>query len=88
VRGQVGGHLHPRHDQDDRGIADVAARHRRDFVDHDSAWLFDPGGGGGFQRDPGQWRLDRVVVSGQTVTEAVASKRSSWMITTGLGFPV
>ena len=27
-------------------------------------------------------------VSGQTVTEAVASKRSSWTITTGLGFPV
>ena len=26
-------------------------------------------------------------VSGQTVTEAVASKRSSWTITTGLGFP-
>ena len=26
-------------------------------------------------------------VSGQTVTEAVASKRSSWTITTALGFP-
>jgi len=28
------------------------------------------------------------VVSGQTVTEAVASNRSSWTITTGRGLPV
>src|SRR5689334_2078003 len=29
-----------------------------------------------------------LVVIGQTVTDAVASKRSSWMMTTGLGLPV
>jgi hypothetical protein len=29
-----------------------------------------------------------LVVSGQTVTEAVASKQPSWTITIGLGFPV
>jgi hypothetical protein len=27
------------------------------------------------------------VVKAQTVTESVASKRSSWMMTTGRGFP-
>lgn len=30
----------------------------------------------------------RLVVKGQTVTEAVASKRSSWTMSTGRGLPV
>src|SRR5664279_863747 len=41
-------------------IANVASRHRRDLVDHDPAWLLDPGRGCGLQCDPGQWRIDRV----------------------------
>ena len=41
-------------------IAQVRPRHRRDLVDHDLAWLVDPGGSRRLQGDPSQRRLDGI----------------------------
>jgi hypothetical protein len=58
-------------------VAHVRPRHRRDLVDHDLAWLLDPGAAVTPRAIRVSGASRGLVVSGQTVIEAVASNRSS-----------
>lgn len=73
-------------------IAYICPRHRDDLVDHDLAWLLDPGYRRRLDSDPGQRRLDRT---GRQRTDRNRSRRikpivlnnddRSWL--TGIGTP-
>ena len=74
--------------QASEAVAQAGSGHGGELVDHEAAGLIEPVVGRGVDRDPDQGRIDGWVVNGQTVTDAVASKRSSWTIRTGRGLPV